>query len=53
LAWQRPVLTESVRFPQGFAATDVKGVSIANSGHWLREEPPAATMATIVAFIGA
>jgi pimeloyl-ACP methyl ester carboxylesterase len=37
----------------GFAATDVKSVSIANSGHWLMEEQPAATMAAIVAFIGA
>ncbi|HWE73768.1 MAG TPA: alpha/beta hydrolase [Stellaceae bacterium] len=37
----------------GFAATDVKSVSIVNSGHWLMEEQPAATMAAILAFIGA
>ncbi len=37
----------------GFAAADVKSVSIANSGHWLMEEQPKATVAAIVAFIGA
>jgi pimeloyl-ACP methyl ester carboxylesterase len=37
----------------GFAAADVKSVSIANSGHWLMEEQPAATLVAIVAFIDA
>ncbi|HEY1506069.1 MAG TPA: alpha/beta hydrolase [Stellaceae bacterium] len=37
----------------GFAAADVKSVSIANSGHWLMEEQPAATVAAISGFIGA
>jgi pimeloyl-ACP methyl ester carboxylesterase len=36
-----------------FVAVDVKGVSIAGSGHWLMEEQPAATMAAIVGFLGA
>jgi pimeloyl-ACP methyl ester carboxylesterase len=36
----------------GFAATDVKSVSIADSGHWLMEEQPAATIAAITASIG-
>jgi pimeloyl-ACP methyl ester carboxylesterase len=35
-----------------FVATNVKGVSIANSGHWLMEEQPDATMAAILAFLG-
>ncbi|CAN5540227.1 alpha/beta hydrolase [soil metagenome] len=35
----------------GFVATDVKGISIANSGHWLMEEQPAATMAAIIGFL--
>ena len=34
-----------------FVATDVKGVSIARSGHWLMEEQPQATVAAIVAFL--
>jgi pimeloyl-ACP methyl ester carboxylesterase len=34
-----------------FVATDVKGVSIANSGHWLMEEQPDATVAAILAFL--
>ena len=34
-----------------FVASDVKGVSIANSGHWLMEEQPDATMAAILAFL--
>ncbi len=34
-----------------FVATDVKGVSIAHSGHWLMEEQPQATVAAIVAFL--
>jgi len=33
-----------------FVATDVTGVVIPNSGHWLMEEQPAATVAAIVAF---
>jgi pimeloyl-ACP methyl ester carboxylesterase len=36
----------------GFAAKDVKGVSIANSGHWLMEEQTAATVAAITGFLG-
>jgi len=34
-----------------FAATDVTALSIANSGHWLMEEQPAATVAGIRAFL--
>jgi pimeloyl-ACP methyl ester carboxylesterase len=34
-----------------FVATDVTGVVIANSGHWLMEEQPAATVSAIRAFI--
>jgi pimeloyl-ACP methyl ester carboxylesterase len=33
-------------------AGDVTGQGIANSGHWLMEEQPAATVAAIVAFLG-
>ena len=33
-------------------ASDVTGQGIANSGHWLMEEQPAATVAAIVAFLG-
>lgn len=36
----------------GFAASNVKAVSIANSGHWLMEEQPKATMEAILAFLG-
>jgi pimeloyl-ACP methyl ester carboxylesterase/quercetin dioxygenase-like cupin family protein len=36
-----------------FAALDVTGLVIANSGHWLMEEQPAATVAAIVAFLTA
>lgn len=32
-------------------ATDVNGVSIAGSGHWLMEEKPDATIAAILAFL--
>jgi pimeloyl-ACP methyl ester carboxylesterase len=35
-----------------FVASDVTSVVIANSGHWLMEEQPAATIAAIVAFLG-
>jgi pimeloyl-ACP methyl ester carboxylesterase len=35
----------------GFAAANVKGQSIANSGHWLMEEQPKATMDAILAFL--
>jgi pimeloyl-ACP methyl ester carboxylesterase len=35
-----------------FAASNVKGQSIANSGHWLMEEQPKATMDAILAFLG-
>jgi pimeloyl-ACP methyl ester carboxylesterase len=35
-----------------FVASDVTGQVIANSGHWLMEEQPAATMAAIAAFLG-
>jgi pimeloyl-ACP methyl ester carboxylesterase len=34
-----------------FAGTNVRGLSIANSGHWLMEEQPEATMSAIVQFI--
>jgi pimeloyl-ACP methyl ester carboxylesterase len=34
-----------------FVATDVRGQSIANSGHWLMEEQPADTVAAILAFL--
>ena len=34
-----------------FVATDVASVVIANSGHWLMEEQPAATVAAIRAFL--
>jgi pimeloyl-ACP methyl ester carboxylesterase len=34
-----------------FVATDVTSVVIANSGHWLMEEQPAATIAAISAFL--
>jgi pimeloyl-ACP methyl ester carboxylesterase len=34
-----------------FAADNVRGLSIANSGHWLMEEQPEATMAAIQAFL--
>ena len=33
-------------------ASDVTGQGIANSGHWLMEEQPAATVAAIAAFLG-
>ncbi|MCL6741781.1 alpha/beta hydrolase [Sphingomonas sp. RB56-2] len=34
-----------------FAATDVRALSIADSGHWLMEEQPKVTMDAIMAFI--
>ena len=34
-----------------FAASDVRGISIANSGHWLMEEQPEAVMTAILAFV--
>ena len=34
-----------------FAASNVRGLSIANSGHWLMEEQPEATMAAIIGFL--
>ena len=34
-----------------FAATNVRGLSIANSGHWLMEEQPEATMNAIIDFL--
>jgi len=34
-----------------FAATSVRGLSIANSGHWLMEEQPEATMNAITDFL--
>ncbi|HEX6740779.1 MAG TPA: alpha/beta hydrolase [Sphingomicrobium sp.] len=34
-----------------FAANNVRGISIANSGHWLMEEQPAATMTAILDFL--
>jgi pimeloyl-ACP methyl ester carboxylesterase len=35
----------------GFAADHVRALSIANSGHWLMEEQPEATMAAITGFL--
>jgi pimeloyl-ACP methyl ester carboxylesterase len=35
-----------------FVATDVRSTVIANSGHWLMEEQPTATMAAIRGFLG-
>jgi pimeloyl-ACP methyl ester carboxylesterase len=35
----------------GFAATNVRALSIPNSGHWLMEEQPKLTMDAIVAFL--
>ncbi|MGZ5985276.1 MAG: alpha/beta fold hydrolase [Caulobacteraceae bacterium] len=35
----------------GFAASNVKAVSIPDSGHWLMEEQPKATMAAILDFL--
>ncbi len=37
----------------GYVAKDVKSVTIADSGHWLMEEQPKATMAAITAFLAA
>ncbi|WP_294121116.1 alpha/beta hydrolase [Sphingomonas sp.] len=34
-----------------FAATNVRGLSIRDSGHWLMEEQPEATMSAIMAFL--
>ena len=34
-----------------FVANDVTSLVISNSGHWLMEEQPAATMAAIRAFL--
>ena len=34
-----------------FAASNVRGISIANSGHWLMEEQPDATMTAILSFL--
>ncbi|HEX6740239.1 MAG TPA: alpha/beta hydrolase [Sphingomicrobium sp.] len=34
-----------------FAATNVRGISIVNSGHWLMEEQPEATMTAITDFL--
>jgi pimeloyl-ACP methyl ester carboxylesterase len=34
-----------------FVASDVTSVVIANSGHWLMEEQPAATIAAIRGFL--
>jgi pimeloyl-ACP methyl ester carboxylesterase len=36
-----------------FAADDVRQVVIANSGHWLMEEQPDATVAAIMSFLSA
>jgi pimeloyl-ACP methyl ester carboxylesterase len=40
-------------FPPGFrfVTSDVTGTVIANSGHWLMEEQPAATVAAARAFL--
>jgi pimeloyl-ACP methyl ester carboxylesterase len=36
-----------------FVATNVQGAVVANSGHWLMEEQPAATVAVITKFLNA
>ncbi|MGH8112994.1 MAG: alpha/beta fold hydrolase [Rhodanobacteraceae bacterium] len=41
----------TMAFVMRFAADDVHGVVIANSGHWLMEEQPQATVAAIRAFL--
>lgn len=41
----------TMAFVMRFAADDVRQVVIANSGHWLMEEQPAATVAAIRAFL--
>jgi pimeloyl-ACP methyl ester carboxylesterase/uncharacterized RmlC-like cupin family protein len=43
----------TMAFVMRFAADDVHEVVIANSGHWLMEEQPQATVAAIRAFLGA
>ena len=35
----------------GFAADNVRGLSIRNSGHWLMEEQPEATINAILSFL--
>ena len=35
----------------GYAATDVRALSISDSGHWLMEEQPEATMSAILSFL--
>ena len=35
----------------GFAATNVRALSVANSGHWLMEEQPETTMNAITGFL--
>ncbi len=40
-------------FVMRFAADDVQQVVIANAGHWLMEEQPKATVASIRAFLDA
>lgn len=42
----------TMAFVMRFAADDVQQVVIANSGHWLMEEQPEATVAAIRAFLG-
>jgi pimeloyl-ACP methyl ester carboxylesterase len=37
----------------GFAATNVRGAVIANSGHWIMEEQPQQAIALIVPFLAA
>src|SRR4051812_29155914 len=44
-------LGATMAFIMRFAADDVRQVVIANSGHWLMEEQPTATIAAIVAFL--
>ena len=42
-----PAMADNMRFVAG----DVTGIVITNSGHWLMEEQPAATVAAIRAFL--
>ncbi|MBV9703764.1 MAG: alpha/beta hydrolase, partial [Methylobacteriaceae bacterium] len=42
-----PLMADDIRF----VAVNVTGAVIANSGHWLMEEQPDATIAAISAFL--
>jgi pimeloyl-ACP methyl ester carboxylesterase len=46
-------LGDTMAYIMRFAADNVHGVVIADSGHWLMEEQPKATMAAIISFLSA